>query len=322
MGERGAEPQSRNRDAERRGKNASGDERTKSNDKRKPAGDGSSILDELLQTNLELQTDDSSESEQRIDTDQLVDFVRHGPVLEALVHAPLDRREIEAELGVSRATSHRFTRWLGEHDLAKKVDGRFKLTGYGQVVAEEVRRFERNLVTAERLAPLLEAICQSHKEFVIEPFADATITVASPADPYRPVQRFLTLLDESDTLRGFNTTHMVPLSLGAFHEQLFENVDTEIIYLPDAVEKLVETYPEPATDALERGHLKLRTREALPYGLAIFDDRVGIGGYDERTGTMQVFVDSETTIARKWAERVYDVYRERSEPLGEAEVPK
>ncbi|GAA0234920.1 helix-turn-helix transcriptional regulator [Haladaptatus pallidirubidus] len=310
MVEHGAEPRGRNRDANREDQNAGRDER-------KSTGDEGSIFDELLQTNLELRTDDAGETVRRIDTDQLIDFVRHGPVLEALVHAPLDRREIEAELGVSRATSHRFTRWLGEHDLAEKVDGRFRLTGYGQVVTEEVRRFERNLATAERLAPLLESICQSHQEFVIEPFGDATVTVASPADPYRPVQRFLTLLDKSDTLRGFNTTHMVPLSLGAFHEQLFENIDTEIIYLPDAVEKLVETYPEPATAALERGHLKLRTREALPYGLAIFDDRVGIGGYDERTGTMQVFVDSETAIARKWAERVYGVYRERSEPLGE-----
>ncbi|WP_435157589.1 helix-turn-helix transcriptional regulator [Haladaptatus sp. DFWS20] len=303
MVEHGAE--SRNRDTKQDGQGTGGNNQA-------------SIFDELVQTYLELQTgDDEGETRQRIDTDQLVDFVRHGPVLEALFYGPLDRREIEAELGVSRATSHRFIRWLGEQELAKKVDGRFELTGYGQVVAEEVLRFERNLATADRLSPLLDTICESHKEFVIEPFGDATVTAASPADPYRPVQRFLTLLGESETLRGFNTTHMVPLSLGAFHEQLFENTDTEIIYLPDAVEKLVETYPERASAALERGHLKLRTREALPYGLAIFDDRVGIGGYDEQNGTMQVFVDSETAIAREWAERVYNVYRERSEPLNE-----
>jgi predicted transcriptional regulator len=141
--------------------------------------------------------------------------------------------------------------------------------------------------------------------------------VAAPDDPYRPVQRFLSLVEASTTFRGFNTTHMVPLSLDSFHERLLENTDTELISLPDTVERLVEMYPERASTALDHGHLKLRTREAFPYGLAIFDDRVGIGGYDERTGVLQVFVDSDTAIARRWAERVYAVYRDRSEPLGE-----
>ncbi|WP_458205985.1 helix-turn-helix transcriptional regulator [Haladaptatus sp. NG-SE-30] len=281
--------------------------------------ESASILDELFQTHLELRTvgDELTDSKRQSSADDMIDVIRHASVLEALFHAPLDRREIEARLDVSRATSHRFTRWLTDHDLARKVDSRFELTGYGQVVAEEVVRFERNLVTAHRLAPLLDSICESHQEFVVEPFADATVTVATPDNPYQPVQRFLSLVEESSTFRGFNTTHMVPLSLDTFHERLFENTETELISLPDTVERLVETYPDRATSALDRGHLKLRAREAFPYGLAIFDDRVGIGGYDEKTGVLKVFVDSDTAIARKWAERVYAVYRDRSESMVE-----
>lgn len=48
----------------------------------------------------------------RPDTDVPLDIVRHGPLLEALLERPLDRREIEECLGVSRATSHRFTQRL------------------------------------------------------------------------------------------------------------------------------------------------------------------------------------------------------------------
>ncbi|WP_227354288.1 helix-turn-helix transcriptional regulator [Haladaptatus salinisoli] len=279
--------------------------------------ESASILDELFQTRLELRAvgDESTESERRIGTDDLIDVIRHGPVLEALFLAPLDRRDIEAELDVSRATSHRFVRWLTDRDLARKVDGRFELTGYGQAVAEEVVRFEQNLATAHRLAPLLDSICENHQEFVVEPFADATVTVATPDDPYRPMQRFLSLVEESSSFRGFNTTHMVPLSLDSFHERLLESTDTELISLPDTAERLVEAYPERASTALDHGHLELRTREAFPYGLAIFDDRVGIGAYDEKTGALQVFVDSDAAIARRWAERVFAVYRDRSEPL-------
>lgn len=288
-------------------------------DARTGAADSGSaaIFEELLQDQLELRTmgERLTATDDRLGTDQLVDIVRHEPALEALLTGPKDRRELEAELDVSRATSHRLTRWLGEQGMVTKVDGRFELTGYGQSVAEELLRFERNVVTSARLAPLLESVCSDHQEFVLEPFADATVTTATPEDPYRPVNRFVALASESSTLRGFNTTHMVPLGMDALVGDLFETTETEIIYLPSVIETLFETYPERAAEAVEQGHLRIRTRETLPYGLALFDDRVGIGGYDEQTGAMTVFVDSDAAMAREWAERVYAVYRDRSEPL-------
>lgn len=176
-------------------------------------------------------------------------------------------------------------------------------------------RFEANVGIAHRLAPLLNCVCENHQEFVIEPFVDATVTVAEPSSPYRPVERFIALVGESETFRGFNTTHMAPLVLGEFHQQVFDDTETEIIYLPQIVEKLFETYPEQATDAITRGDLALRTRGDLPYGLALFDDRVGIGGYDTSTGQMQVFVDTDSPIAREWAERVYPSVRADSDPV-------
>lgn len=251
----------------------------------------------------------------RLSTDRLGDIVRHGPLLEALLDGPMDRGEIEERLGVSRATSHRFTQWLTEQGLAEKRDGRFHLRGRGEVIAEEVLRFEANVLTADRLAPLLERICEDHQEFVIEPFVDATVTAAEPTDPYRPVERFVALVRESSTLRGFNTTHMAPLVMGEFHRQVFEETDAEIIYLPDIARKLFDTYPRRARAAVEDGHLALRTRRDLPYGLAIFDDRVGIGGYDADTGLMRLFVDTDAPIAREWAEYVYGSVRADSVPI-------
>jgi len=278
---------------------------------------GSPVLESLLENartrrDLGERLDASGD---RVDRDELGDVVRHGPVLEALLDEPLDRGEVEARLDVSRATSHRFVRWLEGRGYAEKVDGRYRLTGRGEVVAEELLRFEANVRTADRLAPLLDAVCGDHREFVVEPFVDATVTVADPACPYEPVERFLSLLRDSETFRGFNTTHMAPLVLGEFQEQVFSDTDSEIVYLPDVAATLFETHPEQAREAVERSHLTLRTREALPYGLALFDDRVGIGGYDESTGQMQVFVDTDSPIAREWAERVYRSVRADSRPL-------
>ena len=278
---------------------------------------GSPVLEALLENarNQQYLGDRLEAASDRVETDLLGDVVRHGPVLETLRGKPMDRREIEEALDVSKATSHRFTQWLFEQGYVEKVDGRFQLTGRGQTVADEVMRFEANIRTADRMAPLLDVVCEDHQEFVVEPFVDARVTTAEADDPYRPVERFISLVGESSMFRGFNTTHMAPLVLGEFHQQVFEETETEIIYLPSIVEKLVETYPEQAREAVERGHLTLRTRDELPYGLAIFDECVGIGGYDERTGQMQVFVDTESAIAREWAERVYASVRADSEPL-------
>ncbi|MFP8956554.1 helix-turn-helix transcriptional regulator [Natrialbaceae archaeon A-CW3] len=280
---------------------------------------GSPILEALLENarNQQYLGQRLDAGNNRVETDLLGDIVRHRPVLEALRTEPLDRREIEKRLDVSRATSHRFTQWLDEQGFVEKIDGRIRLTGRGEAVADEVLRFEANVRTVHRLAPLLDTICADHQEFVLEPFVDATVTRAEPDDPYQPVERFISLLSESRTFRGFNTTHMAPLVLGGFHHQIFEKTDTEIIYLPRIAEKLFETYPERAQEAIDRGHLALRTRDDLPYGLAIFDERVGIGGYDEATGLMQVFVDSGEPIACEWADRVYASVRVDSDPLDE-----
>lgn len=272
------------------------------------------VLDEILETTTEIigKQRAADTPPTRLDTDELVDVIRHRQLLEVLVEEPLDRRDIQERLGVSRATSHRFTRWLQDNDLAERVDGRFRLTGKGASYADEVVRFERNLRTATALAPLLDSICDYHQEFVIPPFADATVTTATPEDPYRPVARFVALLRESSTFKGFNTTHMVPPAFADVYDHLFDGVETELIYLPDVIDNLLETYPDRLRKAIDDGHLTLRTREALPYGLAIFDERVGIAGFDEDTGAMRVFVDSDSAIARAWTVRVFDTYRHNS----------
>lgn len=254
----------------------------------------------------------------RLSVDELVDVMRHAPVLQALLDGAKDRREIEAELEVSRPTSHRFVRWLDEHGYAEKHDSKYRLTGPGEAVAEETLRFEANVVTARRLAPLLARICPNHTEFVVEPFADAVTTEASPADPHRPIRRFEALLADSSTLRGFNATHIVPAVSTSLADRIVDEMETEFIHLPGAASTLLESYPERALEAIDRGDLTLRTRDALPYGLVLFDDRVALAGFDESTGALHVLVDSESPIAREWASRVYGAVRADSEPIDHA----
>lgn len=42
-----------------------------------------------------------------------------------------------------------------------------------------------------------------------------------------------------------------------------------------------------------------------PFGLAIFDDRIGIAVREFDTGVLRAFVDTDDPVARKWADAVY-----------------
>ncbi|MFC4543332.1 helix-turn-helix transcriptional regulator [Halosolutus amylolyticus] len=274
------------------------------------------LLDELISYDRNLQRDTRRRDGDRYpETETLVDVVRHGDLLRLLLAEPLDRPEIQAALGVSRATSHRFVRWLEDEGYGERVDGRYRLTGYGETVAYGVCKFETYLRTARRLEPLFEYICEDHEEFVVEPFTDATVTVATPSDPYAPIERFLSLLRESETFRGFNTTHMIPPGIDDGGDRLFEERTVELVYVPDAVETLRDESDAALGTAIDEGHVTVHTRDALPYGLALFDDRVGVGGYDEDTGAMRVFVDTDARIAREWAASVFESIRADARPV-------
>jgi|GEM_PF-6626660 len=50
-----------------------------------------------------------------------------------------------------------------------------------------------------------------------------------------------------------------------------------------------------------------------PFGLAIFDDRVGVGGDDDETGLLRAFIDTDEPSVRAWALDQYERYRAAAE---------
>ncbi|MCU4739834.1 transcriptional regulator [Halobacteria archaeon AArc-m2/3/4] len=275
------------------------------------------IFDELLQYELQLGRENERQewSERSPDTDELLDVIRHGPLLRALLSSPLDRRDLETALGVSRATAHRMVRWLEETGYGERVDDRYRLTGLGTVVAYGVLRFARYVETAARLDPLFEYVCEDHREFVVEPFSDATVTVATPADPYAPVARVLALIDGSESLRGVNVTNMLPPTGDDSIGGLFDDRRVELVALAESVDRLQRVGGTQFEEALADERLTVCTRDRVPYGLVIVDDRVGIGGYDETTGTLRVFVDTDAATAREWVTRTFETLRSDSVPV-------
>lgn len=245
----------------------------------------------------------------REDSDLLVDLVRRSPLLEELQRGRrLDRRELQERLGVSRATSHRHLKLLGELGLIEKTNNEFRLTDSGTLLTKALVQFKREARSALRLGPVSQAIEDAPIPIDIEAFAGANVTSAEHGDPYSSVARFVSLVRETDTLRGFNMDVIAPFYLIEIQQRIVDGMVTEDIALPDVVENALVGYPDKCVEACASGNLTIWLHEDLTFGLAIFDDRVGIGIPEQGARTLRVFVDTDSPDVREWAEAVYESY--------------
>ena len=249
-----------------------------------------------------------SEEDSLLNTPALITLVRRAPALAALREQPLDRRDLEDCLDVSKPTVHRLTRTLGEMNLVERTNGIFVLTKLGEAVADVVAEFTRSVETAYRLTPLIETIQDRYSDFDIAVFEDAIVTTAEPSNPYRPVQRYCSLIEETGTLRGFDTTMLSPQHVDAVHRRVCDGMEAEFVYPPAVAAHLSSTYSERMAEMIESGRLDFRVHTDISHGLVLFDERVGIRSYCETTGALRAFVDTDSPDVREWAETIHDVH--------------
>ncbi len=251
------------------------------------------------------------------ETDLLIDLLRRSPLLEELQGQAYERRELQDRLGVSRATSHRHTKLLSELGVIEQDDRAFSLTESGRLLTDAILRFKREASSALQLAPVLEAAVDTSVDIELDAFAGATVTSAVRGDPYSPVARFVALVQETESLRGFDIDVIAPLYMDEVQQRIVDGMETMEISLPAVAKDALDGYPEKCMQACKSGYLTVQLHDDLPFGLAIFDDRVGIGVYEAGTRQLSVFVDTESPAVREWAETLYERYRNEAIPLEE-----
>lgn len=255
--------------------------------------------------------------------DVLETAVERRRALSALADGPLHRRELQAELDVSKTTAHRIVRTFDEQGLLRRTDDGYTLTALGDVVAQQADRFTTNLEVTYRLAPLVEAIETADLAFDPERFADATVTEPRPDDPSPPVNRYLELFRQSERIRTLDRTSFIPpLYIEEIFELSFEGDKAGLAIFPrSVVEQRLEEYPEIHRRAVEQDKGPIyRVCEDVPFGLTIYDtDHVALRAYDDDTGALLQLVDTADQPAVDWAEDVFETYRDRSVPAGAVE---
>lgn len=248
-------------------------------------------------------------------TDHLIQVLRHRDVLAELGREPIERRELQERLGVSRATSHRYVRTLEGMRLAKKTESGYVLTELGEDVASSVATFEEDVTTRIRLAPLADVIRNVTPPLDLDAFIDPSVKSVTQGDPFAPLSRFVSLVEETETLRGINAARIAPPYMEEFQRQILDGMKTELIEHPRIYEDIMESYPEKCVEVCASGYLTLwlrKPREVWPFGLVLFDNRVGIGIFNRQNETLELFVDSDTDTAVEWATDAYEQYKSDS----------
>jgi hypothetical protein len=252
------------------------------------------------------------------DEEILETAVARRPVLSALADGPRHRRELQADLDVSKTTCHRIVSTFDEYGLLRRTDDGYELTAKGKLLETYVDEYYRYVRTTLLLEPLVTAFEGSDAEFDVELFADARITRPDPDDPTLPLNSEFELFRDADRFSIVDGNQHVPM---LYLEQLFEigiekGMTGEHVAPKSVVEKRVTGFPDVHKRHSEvEGKLKYRLCDDVPFGIALYDgEHVVVRAYDDDTGSIAVMADTGDPEAVAWAEDVLNRYREKAEP--------
>lgn len=239
-----------------------------------------------------------------------------GPTLIALTVRPRSRSELWEMTGVSESTIRRTLAEFEKRDWVYRDEYQYEATQLGAFVASAIADLIDRIETERKLRDVWRSLPDEKTGFTIDMCSDATVTVADPENPTRPITRFCSLLEETDRLRftGLDVA-MLDSCKDELCEQIVQGMETELINPPRVANYIRSNCPNLFSKALETGNLDLRLHDELPpFGVSIFDKRVAITGYDHEGVTVRVLVDTDSTDARDWAESTFKSHR-RTTPI-------
>ncbi|GAB3677248.1 helix-turn-helix transcriptional regulator [Halopiger thermotolerans] len=237
--------------------------------------------------------------------------------LVALAARPRSRSELRELAGVSSSTIRRTLREFEDRNWIRREGYRYEATQLGAAVATAMEEVIARVETERALRDVWHRLPGEDHGFTLEMCADATVTVARPADPYAPVNRFESLLRRTTAFRfvGTDIALFEPCK-DVLRRRIVDGMETEIIDPPDLAAYIIETYPDHCSEPFESGNLAVFVHDDLPpYGIGIFDDRIAVSCYERDSGTVCVLVDTDAPPAREWAESRYEAARLEARPL-------
>ena len=222
-------------------------------------------------------------------------------------NAPVSGSDLADDVGTSVSTVNRVVSSFVDRGMLERAEEGVVLTPYGEVLAEETRRFVQSVEAVQTLQPLLPRLVDASVPFELEWFVDAAVTRATPDDPYAPLRRYSELFTDSEQKRLVGDQFVVPeQGVKAASDALSETVNCTCVWSEQALERLLERYPGLVEWSADQENLTVLVTERVPFDLALFDERLLVYGFDDRTGVMSLIVDTDNSDAVEWGGAVFE----------------
>jgi predicted transcriptional regulator len=241
-------------------------------------------------------------------------FLANSP--ERLADGPGSPGDSAATGDRSRRSVQRDLAAFAERGWVKTTGGTYRLTAVGDLVAARHAAYVDTLARIERVAPFYRHLDRGH---ALDPdwLTDATLTVATEADPQAPVDRYVRCVEGLETER---VRMLSPVLSRLFHEAHAplgaRGVHTDPVMPAPVIERARERdLAEFAAGVGSDGLSLWRSPESFRLGLTIADDLVPAGAYDEDR-RLRALVESGDGALFDWAVDMFETYRDETEPVG------
>lgn len=239
-------------------------------------------------------------------------------LLETLAGGVYTERELIDRTDISRVTVSRALDAFRERGWVRETDGGYTTTRIGEALAADYTRLAETMDVACRLGPVVDLLPIERPDFPLQALSDATISDPEEYEVLQTVDRWITLIRESDRLEvlAYRTGRIVAEPI--YEEISAGSLEMEAILAPSELERIRAdpTTREVKQRIMEAGatYYLAAEEQPKPYSLGTFDDVAALAGWNEESKP-QVHVETRAEPVVEWVRSEYEATKAEAERL-------
>jgi predicted transcriptional regulator len=239
------------------------------------------------------------------------------PMLVSLTDRPRSRSELCELNDVSSSTARRTLSEFEDRTWVRKEGYQYVATRLGEAIAAGMEGLIDLFETERKLRDIWHWVPDEVIEVPTETWSEMTVTLPEPDSPYRPVNRFKSLLQQTNEVRYLRPE--VALMEPCFDALLLlidAGVDMTLIDRPSCHAYFITTYPERSLEMEKRDNFTVLEHDELPQcGIGLLETRITISCYEQDSGSVQALIDTDVPAIREWAESTYASFEIDARPV-------
>ncbi|MFW5920053.1 MAG: helix-turn-helix transcriptional regulator [Halanaeroarchaeum sp.] len=239
------------------------------------------------------------------------------PALLALTDRPRSRAELCELTGVSSSTVRRTVSEFEDRTWVRKDGHQYVATQLGAAVAAGMDDLIELVETERKLRDVWHWLPDEVTELPVEAWSEMTVTLPEPDSPYRPVNRFESLLQQTNEVRYLRPeVALMEPCFDALPSLIDAGLNMTLIDRPSCHAYFITTYPERSLALERRDGFTVLEHDDLPRcGIGLLETRVTISCYEQDSGSVQALIDTDAQAISEWAEATYASYVTDARPV-------